>query len=126
MKIISIQIQFQRVPKLNKNKVMTLFYELFINTKQILEMKIDRGKDRQYINISYKTSNVKVLWERMQRELFNNQAIGVGLQSSLIVVCEGKNSWKDYRTLYHYEEKRTFQRKRVKEKRTFPNVPGSD
>ena len=102
MKIINIQIQFSRVPKLNKNGAIQLFCVFFVKSNRISEMKIIRKSE--YTNILYKASNIKELWTKLQKDIFRRHKFSPLLRQGSIVVCEGKNSWKDYLLLHHYDD----------------------
>ena len=94
MKYLTIQIQPERSPNIDKNIVI-----LFLKDNGYMP-EVDEGNDSgEYINISIKTNNIKTLWLEIMLLLKSNKQ----LSSSSIITCEGSQGWDNYFLLHHYD-----------------------
>ena len=63
--------------------------------------EISEGEDDgKYINLHFKTNDVKNTWKEIKTILFSEYA----LSDMAIVTCEGNEGWDDYLLLYHFDK----------------------
>jgi hypothetical protein len=62
---------------------------------------VSEGEDQgRFINILFTTTNARQLWPIVREQL-----IRLGLQRAAIVTCTGRESWRDYLLLHHFNPK---------------------
>jgi|GEM_PF-1997126 len=107
MKIIAIQFHPNRVPELKMKQVVEFFRSLAYKSKKIDDIRVVYGLSRRkkYVDIYYKTKNLKDAWSEIKEKMLNQKEQGSSLRRGLIIVCEGTYSWDDYLLLYHFDKK---------------------
>ena len=62
------------------------------------DVHVVRGKDDgRYINITFSTSNPRLLWPSVREKL-----VQLGLQGAAIATCTGSQGWDNYLLLHHF------------------------
>ncbi len=94
MKCISIQLQPDIDPTLNKEAVLAVL------TDAGLMAEIVEGEDEgRFINLNVNTDDVKLTWQQIKKPLLQIPYI----QTACIIVCEGNHGWNDFLLLHHYD-----------------------
>ncbi len=94
MKLLSVQIQPDRVKNCNASDFIQKLRELAVGLIEDVAIA-----DGQYININFTTDNTSQLWQRLQPEFKQNLL----LARCSIVCCEGQNGWDNYLLLHHFD-----------------------
>lgn len=103
MRTISIQVQPDKVPNLELEKINQLFKEIKKNTL-IERAYFDEGNDQgRYINFNYDSNDVQSLWVEIQDVLYKSESISKDLCQCSMVMCSGENGWDDYILLHHFD-----------------------
>lgn len=98
MDVLCIQIQ----PDLSR-----LFSERAIDELRALpaqpglvdKVSVEEGTDNgRYINLLFETTNARRLWPVIRERL-----VRLGLQRAAIVTCTGREPWRDYLLLHHFD-----------------------
>ncbi len=103
MRVISIQIQPERVAGLDVKAALGLFRKVAGKSVHIADIKVKEASRRQYINVNFLTRNRKKAWADIKKAAFDNKKVGAALKGCAIVICEGQHSWEDYLLLHHFD-----------------------
>lgn len=94
MKLISIQLQPDRDPTIDKLEVVALLENAGLTPE------VQEGDDNgRYVNFNVTSNNVKETWNNIKNSLLELSYF----VNAAIVVCEGSEGWDDYLLLYHYD-----------------------
>jgi hypothetical protein len=63
-----------------------------------------------YINIEYRTKDIKHLWEAIQTRMLLKHDKAAAIKRALIVVATGESGWSDYLLLHHYNPREKIDR----------------
>lgn len=70
----------------------------------VQRLVIEEGDDNgAYTNLNFETTDLKILWDLIQKNLYKDEKIGIELTRSSIVTCEGEDGWNDYLLLHHFD-----------------------
>lgn len=94
MKWISIQIQPENSPEIDKGEVI----DALTGTELLLEI-FEGDDDGPYINLNLKVKHPMTFWLEQKSRLMGC----AGFNMSSIVTCEGENGWVDYLLLHHFD-----------------------
>jgi hypothetical protein len=65
------------------------------------KVSVEEGRDNgRYINLLFQTNNARQLWPVIRARL-----VRLGLQRAAIVTCTGREPWRDYLLLHHFDPK---------------------
>ena len=102
-KHLAIQIKPNSIFDKNKMAIIDNFLNKLINFSSKNNFSIKIEKDNiNYINILITSNELDVVWFYIE-SLFKSIDLNA-LLSGIIVVCEGKKGWSDYKQLYHYDK----------------------
>lgn len=94
MKRLHIQVQPERCPSLDVNRVIGCLSQLSEAAR------ITEGEDDGvYFNVDFQANDLLRLWEEVQSAL---QDVPVWRKAT-IVACEGERGWTDYLLLHHFD-----------------------
>ena len=104
MRSLSIQVQPNRAPGLNMDRVTEAFRHIALITGLVERSHFDQGEDKgPYFNFTFGTSRAAELWMEIQRRIYRDQEIGPPLQRASIVTCSSEQGWDDYALLLHFD-----------------------
>jgi hypothetical protein len=105
IKVLSIQIQLERVSELDETQAMNLLTTVGSRTGLVKCFHVSEGRDKgRYFNVNYSTDNLPGLWSLIRREVFEDSTVGPILKKAAIITCQGKKGWDDYLLLHHFDE----------------------
>lgn len=103
MRSLSIQIQPDRIPKLDTEKARQLFEALKSNSL-VERLAFNEGNDKgRYLNFTYSTNDAKSLWLVIKREIYEHKIFGKQLLNCSIVAYSREEGWNNYLLLHHYD-----------------------
>lgn len=102
MRMIHVQVQPERVKRLNIAAVDASLRRLAARRALVRRFRFEEGNDRcRYMNFNFTTAKPAALWEALRAGPFRS----VLLRSAAMVLCEGENGWDDYLLLHHWDRR---------------------
>jgi hypothetical protein len=99
-----IQIQPDRAPDLDLEKVKSLCAKISANKELVKQHEITAGDDDgPYINLLFETEHPAKFWKAFKKDLYENVDVGNDLSESTMATCTGEHGWDDYLLLYHFD-----------------------
>jgi hypothetical protein len=103
MRMIHVQVQPERVKRLNIAAVDMSLRRLGARRELGRRFRFEEGNDRgRYMTFNFTTAKPAALWEAMRAGPFRSAL----LRSAAMVLCEGENGWDDYLLLHHWDRRR--------------------
>ena len=103
MKSLSIQVQPDRAPDLDIEKVRKLFEEIK-NNALVEHYHFDEGEDKgRYMNFTYNSNDAQSLWKTIKNKVYENQYVGGTLVKCSMAMCSSEEGWDDYILLHHFD-----------------------
>lgn len=100
-RILSIQLNPEKAPGINVAEFLQRFEDYTGETEYITSYCIEQGKDHgAYINILFKSDDVKKLWAEIKSRFYGIQQQGQLLSAATVVTCQGSRGWDDYLLLH--------------------------
>lgn len=104
-KVLSIQLQPERVPELDEMQAVNRLKAIEARTGLVKRLYVSEGPDKgRYINVNYLTDDLPGLWSHLRREVLENSTVGPMLKKAAIITCQGAKGWEDYLLLHHFDE----------------------
>jgi len=105
MKCLSIQIQPDKQPDLEAKDVIEKIKVYCSGLSIVSSLELNESFDKsRYINVNIITNNLKLLWDKLSKNVYKDSVFGPYLSKTSIVVCEGNNGWDDYLLLHHFDK----------------------
>jgi len=101
---IKIQVQIDRCKSISDEEIIQTFKFFSDESKLVNSFSSTEDIEEGYINLSINTNSPKELWNSLKSYIQRVDINDNRLMSSLIIVCEGEDSWNDYLLLYHFDE----------------------
>src|SRR4051812_8946053 len=100
MDALSIHVQPDRSRLFSEDAIAQL-RNIQVEPGLVEKVTVDDGNDHgRYIDITFTTINARQLWP-----VVREQIIRLGLQRATIVTCTGRERWRDYLLLHHFDPK---------------------
>ena len=106
MRILSVQFQPRRSPKLSPRRVLALLAEAVASDSSVLRFEVHKGNDRgPYVNYHFVGQNraLNRIWSLVNRRALQHRTVGVALRSGSMVTCQGSRGWDNYLLLHHFD-----------------------
>jgi hypothetical protein len=104
-KSIVIQIQGTNRPLVGRSANDLVSCIAMLLPSDAWEIEADINED--WCNIQVRTRSPALQWKKLLALLSNDPASLHVLEDHWIVVCEGRRSWDDYKTLAHFKRKKS-------------------
>lgn len=104
MQAVCVQIDLTGLSRQAAARLIAAVKSLATHRKgTVRRLKATDTDHATYATICVRSNNVAVLWRDIEH------ALGLSrwpkrTRRPVIVVCEGKKGWRDYRLLYHYDQ----------------------
>ncbi|NII10134.1 hypothetical protein [Oleiagrimonas sp. C23AA] len=103
MRYLSVQIQPERSPGIDVERISELFQELADRDDLVLRHSFDNGQDNgAYFNFTFGTERPAELWFAMQELIFLAQEHQSHMAAASMAMCSGEAGWDQYAQLYHW------------------------
>ena len=97
MNLLDVQVQPNLLAGFSEEAINELS-ALNMPSGIVNDVHVVRGNDDgPYINITFSTSNLRLLWPRVREKL-----VQLGLQGAAIATCTGSRGWDNYLLLHHF------------------------
>lgn len=104
MKALSIQVQPNRSPEIDMERIQSEFEKLAMVTELVAHHDFNHGEDNgPYYNFTFGTTSAAKLWQRIQQSIYHNVEFGAYMQASSMAMCSSEHGWDDYLLLFHYD-----------------------
>ena len=104
MSTLCIQVQPNRAPGIEMERVRALGETIAANKELISRFAVVEGQDDgPYSNLMFETLALQKLWEVVWETLYRDDRVGSALSQASMAMCEGNDGWNDYLLLYHYD-----------------------
>jgi hypothetical protein len=110
MRILSIQFQPNRAPRLKPISVLALMTRVAATHQSIRAFEFQKGNDRgPYINffLTVPVAKLAGAWSAVRAQALWHRVLGAGLRRSCIVTCQGTRGWDNYLLLHHFNSRLT-------------------
>ena len=104
MSTLCIQVQPNRAPAIDMERVRALGETIAANKELITRFAVVEGEDNgPYSNLMFETLELQKLWESLWQTLYGDDSVGLALSQASMAMCEGSDGWNDYLLLYHFD-----------------------
>lgn len=74
------------------------------NKELVSRFAVVDGEDKEpYSNLIFETTELRILWDLLQKSLYKDEKVGLALTQASMAMCEGNDGWNDYLLLYHFD-----------------------
>ena len=106
MRLCNIQLHLQRAPSLDMPQIKRVVGRVSRRPGVVRRSSAAKGYDRgPYVNFTFETDDVVVLWSAIQAEVLGDREIGPAIAKATIITCQGERGWDDYLLLHHYDRR---------------------
>jgi hypothetical protein len=104
MSTLCIQVQTNRLPGIDIQRVQALSKTIASNKKLVTRFAVVEGQDDgPYSNLMFETLELQKLWESLWETLYRDGRVGSALSQASMAMCEGSDGWNNYLLLYHLD-----------------------
>jgi hypothetical protein len=106
MRLLNIQFQPHRAPKLSPKALKSLVSAFASKSAIVQEFSFEHGQDRgPYINffLSARAKDLPKLWNSLRRQLLVSSPHSSAIRKSCMVLCQGSRGWDNYLLLAHFD-----------------------
>jgi hypothetical protein len=101
---LCIQIHPHRSPDLNIVAVRSICEGIAEDKGLVRAFSLVDGTDgHYYVNLMFNSDRLEVLWDLLQRRLYQTDGLGPAMRRSSMAMCEGEHGWDDYLLLCHFD-----------------------
>lgn len=105
MTTFCIQIQPDRAPGINLDRVRDLCKQLATDAKTVSRHGVVEGDDDgPYVNLMFEVIKTVEFWQAFEEKLYQDAVVGEGMKLASMATCTGELGWDDYLLLYHYDK----------------------
>ena len=104
MRSLSIQIQPDRSPGIDMDRLAQEFLAISEITALVRHHAFDSGNDNgRYFNYTFGTLDAPALWQTIQERIYHSTELGPHMSCASMAMCSGEAGWENYSQLFHYD-----------------------
>ena len=104
MRSLSIQIQPDRSPGIDMDKVRVVFEGIAAMRDLVEHHSFDGGEQNgPYFNFTFGTPDALGLWRVIEACVYGSEEIGPHMRKASMAMCSSPSGWNDYLILFHFD-----------------------
>ena len=104
MRSLSIQVQPERAPGIDMEKISRAFQAFVENGELVKHHAFSSGNDGgEYFNYTFGTPQAAELWAAIEQHLYNSLEFGSHLRRASMVMCSSETGWDTYSQWFHFD-----------------------